>query len=134
MSTIYVPGIGETNLEINRAVKEYDDRLTFAQNEKTRQWCVYIKVEGDEPDVPILGYDSVPSRDKVIKDLYCSDTWRHGPEVLLREIDKKNEAWRKAKKDKSAEASGEVAEALEYGLHKEGKTRYHVSTRKNHGR
>jgi hypothetical protein len=134
MRTLYIPGIGETNLEINKAVREYDDRLTFAQNERSKQWCVFIKVEGDEPDVPVLGYDHVPSRDQVIKDLYCADTWRHGPEALLREIDKKNEAWRKAKKDAYAEVAGEVAEAIEYGLHKEGKTPYLVSTRKNHGR
>ena len=99
------------------AAKEYDARLGFGRNEETGQWVIFIRQGESEDsrggDLPILGFDDIPSPDAVKKRLYESDAIRRGDEILD-SINRHNDEINQTFADAADEATGEAAEALEW--------------------
>lgn len=108
-----------------KAAKEYDANLDFGKNEKTGQWCVYLMqgtMEGSRKgDLPVLGFDRIPSPDEVKKRLYESDAVRKGKE-LLDAVNRNNDEINQGFEKRTVEAEGELAEAFEWGMRTEGMT------------
>lgn len=125
MNGIYIPGHGELSWDeyrADRAVKEYDERLFFARNYDTWDWCVYIKMPYGEPPYPVIGFGrEIPPVDVVLKRVYDADTMRHGWKIFD-EIQKSQEDYKKALRVKADEATEESAEVVEHLLRKHGKS------------
>jgi hypothetical protein len=122
---LWVPGQGLVNLEgtaVDRAVREYDERLFFGRNATTGLHTVFMKMEHGEPPLPILAFaDGVPAPEQAVKRLYDTDARRHGLEILDR-INRENEEIKNQHRYAAAEASGQVAEVMESYLHDQGQT------------
>ena len=127
VSTFWLPpGLEAREANAARmAAKEYDPNLDFGKNEKTGQWCVYLMqgtIEGARKgDLPVLGFDKIPSPDEVKKRLYDSDAVRMGKE-LLDQINKHNDDIHQEYRDRTTNAEGQLAEAFEWGMRKENMT------------
>lgn len=106
-----------------KAAQEYDSNLDFGFNEKTQQYCVYLKAGANDAskfgDMPILGFnppDRIPGPDEIKKRLYQSDALRRGHEIMD-EWNRQNDLL--MNKDHS-DADGQLAEAIEWGFRKQG--------------
>lgn len=125
MSSIYIPGRGEMTFDearIDRAVREYDERLFFARNKDTWDWCVYIRMPRPEPPYPVVGFGrELPPVDEVMRRVYRSDTHRHGW-AIYDEIMDSQEKFKKKYRDAADEASEESAEVVEHFLRQHGKS------------
>ena len=101
----------------SQAAKEYDARLGFGRNEETGQWVVFMRqgetAETKAGDLPILGFETIPSPDEVKKRLYESDALRRGSEILAA-INRHNDEVRQTFADAADDAIGETAEAMEW--------------------
>lgn len=121
---MYVPGRGNIDLSeyrVDKAVHEYDERLFFARNIQTGQYCIYMKMPHGEPDLPILGFDDVPHPEDALKRLYHADTLRHG-EKILDDMNRHNEKLREAARKQAEDGAEQVAEVVEWASRKEGLT------------
>jgi hypothetical protein len=107
----------------SQAAKEYDARLGFGRNEETGQWVVFIRQGETEEtrggDLPILGFDTIPSPDNVKKRLYESDAVRRGSEILD-QINRHNQEINRQFEDAAEEATWGAAEAMEWFNRQEG--------------
>lgn len=125
MSSIFIPGQGTKSfdeLRIDRAVREYDERLFFARNDDTRDWCVFIMMPRPEPPYPVIGFGSeLPPVDEVMRLVRRSDTKRHGWKIYD-EIIKSQEDFKKQFRVKADEATEESAEVVEHFLRQHGKS------------
>lgn len=127
VSTFWVPPSYEYRevILVRKAVTEYDSNLDFGKNDKTGQWCVFLKqgtmAGAKEGDLPVLGFNHIPSPDEVTKKLYESDAVRRGHEILD-SINKHNEGIHQGYRDRTEQAEGELATAFEWGMRKEGMT------------
>ncbi len=126
MSAIWLPGQGVVNLRVtalDRAAREYDERLRVGRNEETGDWCVFIQMErGTFPPndlYPIFGMgqnpDNLPHPEDLKRKLYETDTVRHGYQMLDR-MNRENEALKEQKRKAAREADEIAAEAYEWGL------------------
>lgn len=106
-------------LAVDRALNEYDERLYFDQNAQTGQWCAFLKTPPSEPDLPIFGWDYVPDPEGAIRRIYQADSLRHGAEIL-NQIDRANDERNRPYDEAVENATGEVAEAMEWGFRKMG--------------
>lgn len=128
MSNIWVPTShrfrGE--LDARKAASDYDPNLDFGFNENTGQWCVFLKqgtmAAAAEKDLPILGFDHIPSRDEVQKRLYQVDALRRGREVLD-DLNRHNQRIRDEREARGRDADGQLAEALEWGFRMKGSSK-----------
>lgn len=136
---------------INRAVREYDERLLFARHPQTGQWSVFIKIERDLPEefgtvvegqhvYPVLGFphDRDPESidvEEIKRKLYRADAMRHG-EKILDDMHRHNEKVKEPRRQAAAEAAGVAAEVAESYHNNEGNTRYRRLTQPKgvHGR
>lgn len=124
MSQIWVPPSYRDRglVEARKAVRDYDPELDFGLNERTGQYCVFIPQGTNnvtmERDLPILGFDHIPSRDEVQKRLYESDARRRGHEILT-SINRHND---KIQADSAAvsDQDREMAEQFAWGFQKMG--------------
>lgn len=137
MSTLFVPGRGVVDLatmRLDAAVREYDERLTFATHPHTGQPTVFIKMEADADTgvqldgsnvMPVLAFPhgTEPDPEFVKRELYMRDSLRHGLE-LLDDIRRNNDALRREHQERASEAAGILAEARESYLHDQGQTPY----------
>lgn len=108
--------------EARQAAIDYDPNLDFGWNEKTQQWCVYLK-EGtmqasEHGDLPILGFRGTqpPSREEIHERLYKSDALRRGNEIID-EWNRQNDA---LKNRDTSDIDGQVAEHFAWGFKKMG--------------
>lgn len=110
---------------VSQAVKEYDSRLGFGIHEENRQWVIFIRQGETEEtkggDLPILGFEDIPTPEDAKRRLYEADAVRRGDEIL-ESIRRHNEELTKRFEDISDDASGQTAEHFEYfyrrmGLH-----------------
>lgn len=142
MSTLIVPGRGVVDLAalaIDRAVREYDERLLFATHPHTGQQTVFIKMPADfeaEDDfkVSIDGstvfplfalnpHHPLPSPEVVVRELFKRDSIRHGAK-MLDDLHRHNELVKKPYRDAADEATAILAEGRESYLHGQGRTPY----------
>lgn len=123
--SIWLPGVGAISLDVRavaRAIEEYDDRFTLGRDQLSGDFIVVMKRgpnNGEPFPVLALGRE-LPGVDAVKKKLYESDTARHGGKIaqqILRRNDARQAAARKEASDKTEVA----AEAIEWGLRKQGK-------------
>jgi hypothetical protein len=125
MSSIWVPGKGEYDVRayrVDKAVSEYNERLSFEKNPHTGDWCVFIRMPSPEQPVALMGFeDQIPEPDVVVRRLYESDSLRHG-EKIYNEAVKSQEAFKAHKRYLADQASEESAEVLEHFLRKHGKS------------
>ena len=126
-STFWVPA-SFTHREINtvrKAVAEYDPNLDFGKNDKTGQWCIFLRqgtMEGSKRgDLPVLGFGDIPSPEFAVKRLYDSDALRQGKQ-MLDDLNKHNDDINLGYEAQTVEAEKELAEAFEWGMRKEGMT------------
>jgi hypothetical protein len=125
MSSIYIPGHGETSFEemrIDRALREYDERLFFARNADTWDWCVYIRMPRPEPAYPVIGFgNELPNIDEVMRRVRRADAHLHGF-AIYDEIMASQERYKKQFRDKADDATEESAEVVEHFLRRHGKS------------
>lgn len=125
MSTLWIPGKGEYDVRayrVDKAVREYNERLSFERNPDTGDWCVFIRMPSPEPPVALMGFhDQIPDPEHVVKRLYESDSLRHG-EKILNDIIKTQERFKAHKQYIADEASGDSAERIEHMMRKHGKS------------
>ena len=123
MTKIWIPGKGEYDIRVwrvDKAVREYNERLMFGRNEDTGDWCVFIKAPHPQDPIAVLGFgDSIPEPDAAIKRLYEADTLRHGDEILKRIVREQND-YRKSLEYASDQASEESAEVIEHMMRMRG--------------
>jgi hypothetical protein len=131
---IFIPGKGMIDLavvRVDRAVREYDERLFFDLNSANGQYAVFIRMPHGKPPHPVMGYGfEVPEPHEVIKKLYQNDGLRFGEEIL-------DQAYREMKQEQaeknavSKAVAEETAEVMESYHHRQGHfTKYHRSTSK----
>ena len=122
MSAIWLPGAGMVDLRVtrlDRAAKDYDERLAVGRNEQNGRWAVFIRTaRGTFPPLDLypvldLGLDveRLPHPDDLQKRLYESDTRRHGARILER-MNRENEAIKKEHARIADDATYQAAEAL----------------------
>ena len=125
MKGIYIPGHGEMSwdeVHVDRAVKEYDERLFFARNADTWDWCVYIRMPRPRDPFPVLGFGhEVPTVDEVMRRLCKGDTMRNGNKIYD-EVVRSQEKYRKNNSRIGDEAAEESSEVVEHFLRKHGKS------------
>jgi hypothetical protein len=125
MSSIFIPGRGSlswSEINADRAVKEYDDRLFFARNEETRDWCIFIRMPHGEDPVPLLGFgDEIPTAEVALERLIKSDTMRFGKEIYD-DLVKSQEKYRAKLEYDASQASDEAVEPVEWLMRKHGKS------------
>jgi hypothetical protein len=109
------------------AAKEYDEDLDFGRNEATGQWCVFLRQGTTQltagRNLPVLGFDHVPTPDEIKRKLYLTDARRRGLEIVD-EIQRHNDQIQENFDEATNEAARETAEAFEWGFRKLGKTEH----------
>lgn len=124
-TNIWLPGRGMTDMaerRVDAVVKEYDETLSFGRNMDTGQYCVFLNRRGADP-LPVLGFNTVPHPEDVLKALYHTDAQRRGEEILD-EMNAENEEARKADQYAADEGIGIAAEGFEWLMRNNGQTPY----------
>lgn len=125
MSSLFIPGRGSMDiraLKVENAVRAYDDRLMFAKNEETGDWCVFIRMPRPEKPYPVCGFGrEIPEVDDVMVRIRRADTMRNG-EAIYRDVVKSQEQHREALKYKGDQATDESVEVVEHFMRKHGKS------------
>jgi hypothetical protein len=123
MTKIWIPGKGEHDIRVwrvDKAVREYNERLMFGRNEETGDWCVFIKAPHPQDPIAVLGFgDEIPEPDAAIKRLYEADTLRHGDKIL-NTILREQADYKKQLEYASSQASEESAEVIEHMMRMRG--------------
>lgn len=123
---IWVPGSFEFREAgaVRKAVKEYDPNLDFGKNERTGQWCIFLRqgttAVSQENDLPILGFEDIPHPDDALRRLYQSDALRTGHEIQ-KKLERHNAELEKQRDLAAEEATAETAEAFDWGFRQMGK-------------
>lgn len=126
MTSFWVPRSHEIReaWAVHKAVRRYDENLAFGRNEQTGQWCVFMRQgtgeAASDKDLPILGFDDIPTVDAAIDRLQKSDARRRGKDILD-ELNKHNRDIQEERKRAADDAVGEAARAFEWGYRKMGK-------------
>lgn len=120
---IYIPGRGSVDSDVykvDRAVNQYNERLSFEFNEAGQDYCIFMRMPYPERPIIILGFgEKVPHPDEACKRLWESDTMIHGDKIL-NDILKSQEDFKKAKRYAADQASGDSAERVEKFLRGKG--------------
>jgi len=108
--------------KVDRAVHAYDERLMFARNEDTGDWCIFIRMPDSKPPLPILGFqDKIPEPDEALFRLRAADTMRHGDQIY-KDVVKSQNDYRAGLKYAADEAIADSAERTEHLMRKHGKS------------
>ena len=122
---LFIPGQGTVDTRaymVDAAVKQHDERLMFAQNPDTGDWCVYIKLPRPADPYPVFGFGTdIPEVSDVIARLQRADTMRNG-EAIYKDMIRSQEKYRKNLEYNTDQAGEESAEVVEHFLRKEGKS------------
>ena len=113
------------------SLKRYDDKLMFARNEETGDWCVYSRMPYPEPPYPVFGFGQELPEVHVVMDRVKSGDLRKNSDRLYNEIVKSQEKYRADLQYKGDQASGESAEVVEKFLRIHGKSPVIKSLPKN---
>lgn len=105
-----------------QAVEEYDADLTLGQRRDTGEWCAFLpgnRASEGQP-YPVFSFGTeLPDPEKVKRMLHRHDIRRNGRE-LLDTLDRIFEDEQKRIADRTSEASGMVAEAIDSNLRMRG--------------
>lgn len=117
---------------MDRAVNEYDERLSFGWHEQNQDWVVFMKMPHKEsfPNQPILGFgNTVPTPEKAVQRLREADTLRTG-ESIINDMNRRNAGLKAAIQSKAGEATEDAAERIDSANRKHGfldKNKFFVS-------
>lgn len=137
---VYVEGRGmmdSTTAELDKQVKEYDERLSFGQHPETKEWVVmqsvpHLSAYGKlgVKGIVVFGFQHrIPSRDELNKMLVTTDMRRND---ILKDVEAFNEGLRKDRERKLQESRHEAATKIEFIARRTGESDHaHVSTRKD---
>jgi hypothetical protein len=107
---------------VDQAVNAYDERLLFAKNEETGDWCVFIRMPVPEPPYPVCGFgNDIPEVDDVMLRIRQADTLRNG-EAIYRDVVRSQNKYRSALEYNTDQAASESAEVVEHLMRKHGKS------------
>lgn len=116
--------------KVDQAVREHDDRLMFARNEETGDWCIFMRMPGDRQPFPVIGFqDKIPEPHEAITRLNAGDPRKHGTRLLM-EARRADEQRRKDLEYVSNQAAAESVEHVEHMMRQYGKSPIIKSTRK----
>jgi len=125
MTSLFIPGRGTVDTRawrVDQAVNEYDERLLFAKNEETGDWCVFVRMPGAEPPYPVCGFGrDIPSVDDVMVRIRRSDTMRNG-DAIYKDLMRSQEKYRAELKYNGDQATDESVEVVEHFMRKHGKS------------
>ena len=132
---LFIPGQGNMSSKqflIVSALKEYDEKLMFARNEQTGEWCVYSRMPYPEPPFPVFGFGPELPDKHVVMDRVKSGDLRKNSDRIYKEIIQSQEKYRADLKYKGDQASEESAEVVEKFMRIHGKSPIIKSLPKNH--
>lgn len=117
---------------VSVAVREYDPNLGFGRNERTGQWCIFLKAGTSAVtvggDLPIMGFNDIPHPDDALRRIHQADAVRTGREIM-QSIERHNNDIQKKKDEVARLAVEESAEAFDWGFRQMGKAPYVKSLR-----
>lgn len=118
---LWLPGRGLMPAHVRlavQAVREYGADLGLARHDESGDWVVTKNGQ------PVFGLGvELPSPERIKEMLYGADAQRHGGK-LAQKIQKLADQRAQAVRDEANNQTGVAAEALEWALHKEGRTSY----------
>lgn len=131
VGAIWLPGYGVVNLDVTRvqrALKNYDEKLEFGQHSLTGDWCIFVRLpRGADsynfstdgiPLFPVYGFrDRIPTPEEALDIVKRRDTFKNSDRIL-REINAHNEEINKQIASAADEASGEAAERIAHEIGK----------------
>lgn len=116
---LWLPGRGMMPAHVRQAVqaiREYGEDLGLARHDATGDWVI------TKNGYPVFGLGvELPAPERIKQMLYEADAQRHGGR-LAEKIQKLADQRAKDARDKVNDQTGVAAEALEWALHKEGRT------------
>ena len=132
---LFIPGHGNMSSKqflIIDALKRYDDKLMFARNEETGDWCVYSRMPYPEPPFPVFGFGQEIPEVHVVMDRVKSGDLRKNSDRVYRDIIKSQEKYRANLQYNADQASEESAEVVEKFMRIHGKSPLIKSLPKNY--
>lgn len=106
--------------KVDYAVRQYDDRLMFARNMDNGDWCIFVRMPGDAPPYPVLGFqDSIPEPNEALDRLKAADTMRHGDKIY-KDMIASQEKYRADLKYNADQAIADSAERTEHMMRQRG--------------
>lgn len=117
-------------VSLNRAVRNYDERLMFGRNETNGDWCVFVRMPHGNPPVAVLGFQNqLPTVETLLERVRRADT-KATADDRLEAMNRHNARLRADAAAKADDGIGAAAEGWESFLHRRGDTPYHRSLRK----
>jgi hypothetical protein len=105
---------------VDRAVNAYDERLMFARNEDTGDWCVFVRMPSPQDPFPVFGFgDRIPDPVEVLAKVQEGHLVKH-KERIWKEITDSQKEYRKNIAAPAEEARDESVEAIEFMMRQEG--------------
>jgi len=105
---------------VDRAVNAYDERLMFARNEDTGDWCVFVRMPSPTEPIPVFGFgDRIPDPVEAVAKVQEGHLVKH-KERIWKEIIDSQEQYRKDLQYKGDQARDESVEAIEFMMRQEG--------------
>lgn len=125
MASLYIPGRGSMDIrawKVDQAVNAYDERLMFAKNEETGDWCVFVRMPSPNAPYPVCGFGyDIPEVEDVMFRIRKADTMRNG-DIIYNDMIRSQEKYRADLKYKGDQATGESVEVVEHFMRKHGKS------------
>jgi len=105
---------------VDRAVNAYDERLMFARNEDTKDWCVFVRMPSPQEPMPVFGFgDRIPDPVEAVAKVQEGHLVKH-KERIWKEIIDSQEKYRADLAYKGDQARDESVEAIEFMMRQEG--------------
>lgn len=110
---IWTPGQFDSEGEAAKAVADYDQNLFLGRHTLTGDWVIWLKNGGSNPR-PVIGIGPhLPDRETLVDRLRAADTRIHG-DSILKQMHEHNDALEKKNARMAEEATGMMAEALDW--------------------
>lgn len=121
--SIWLPSAGELRfdeLNVARAVEEYDPELTLGQDRSSGQWAVFLPTPDGESKFPVFGFGhELPSPERAKELLYRADVRRNGRQILA-DIERTKDDFDREMEVKADEGREAVAEVIASHMNAEG--------------
>jgi hypothetical protein len=121
---LWLPGRGLVPPHIAaamKAVQDYDPDLSLGRHDQSGEWVILLKRGPMEQPHPVFGLGpELPSREEITRILYQGDVRRHGGKLAV-QLQQAGDRRRAAERAEINDQTGVAAEALEWGMRKEGR-------------
>ena len=122
---LWLPGYGITDskaVRVEAALKAYDERLMFAKNEETGDWCIFVRMPRPKDPWPLFGFgDEIPEPAVAVEKVQEAHLVKN-KERIWREIIDSQESYRRELDRQGDETSSETAEVIEFAMRKRGES------------